>query len=42
MTAAVAIVNIVKPSLGPVRLDKKLVDDVGDVITDKDGSTIHS
>ena len=42
VTAAVGIGNIVKSSLGPVGLDKMLVDDVGDVITDKDGSTFHS
>ena len=41
VTAAVGI-NIVKSSLGPVGLDKMLVDDVGDVITDKDGSTFHA
>ena len=29
MTAAVAIANIVKSSLGPVGLDKMLVDEVG-------------
>ena len=42
VTAAVAIANIVKPSLGPVGLDKMLVEDVGDVIADKNGSTIHA
>ena len=40
VTAAVGIGNIVKSSLGPVGLDKKLVDDVGDVITANDGATI--
>lgn len=29
VTAAVAVANIVKSSLGPVGLDKMLVDDVG-------------
>jgi len=29
VTAAVAIANIVKSSLGPVGLDKMLVDDIG-------------
>ncbi|KAK6052181.1 putative T-complex protein 1, alpha subunit [Cooperia oncophora] len=38
--AAVAIANIVKSSLGPVGLDKMLVDDVGDVIVTNDGATI--
>ena len=42
VTAAVGIGNIVQPSLGPVGLGKMLVDDVGDVITNKDGSTIHA
>lgn len=30
VTAAVAIANIVKSSLGPVGLDKMLVDEIGD------------
>uniref|UniRef100_A0A1I7YW89 T-complex protein 1 subunit alpha n=1 Tax=Steinernema glaseri TaxID=37863 RepID=A0A1I7YW89_9BILA len=38
--AACAIANIVKSSLGPVGLDKMLVDDVGDVIITNDGATI--
>ncbi|VDK40057.1 unnamed protein product [Gongylonema pulchrum] len=38
--AALAIANIVKSSLGPVGLDKMLVDDVGDVIVTNDGATI--
>ena len=42
VTAAVGIGNIVKSSLGPVGLDKMLVEDVGDVIADKNGSTIHA
>jgi chaperonin GroEL (HSP60 family) len=29
VTAAIAIANIVKSSLGPVGLDKMLVDDIG-------------
>jgi len=40
MTAAVAISNIVKSSLGPVGLDKMLVDEVGDVTVTNDGATI--
>lgn len=40
VTAAAAIANIVKSSLGPVGLDKMLVDDVGDVIVTNDGATI--
>eukprot|EP00455_Lapot_gusevi_P000271 TRINITY_DN1011_c0_g1_i1.p1 TRINITY_DN1011_c0_g1~~TRINITY_DN1011_c0_g1_i1.p1 ORF type:complete len:569 (+),score=246.66 TRINITY_DN1011_c0_g1_i1:69-1709(+) len=38
--AAQAIANIVKSSLGPVGLDKMLVDDVGDVTITNDGATI--
>ncbi|KAL3090839.1 hypothetical protein niasHS_007214 [Heterodera schachtii] len=37
---AVAIANVVKSSLGPVGLDKMLVDDVGDVTVTNDGATI--
>jgi T-complex protein 1 subunit alpha len=40
VTAAVSIANIVKSSLGPVGLDKMLVDDVGDVTVTNDGATI--
>ncbi|POM64039.1 T-complex protein 1, alpha subunit [Phytophthora palmivora] len=40
VTAAVAIANIVKSSLGPVGLDKMLVDDIGDVTITNDGATI--
>lgn len=32
--------NIVKTSLGPVGLDKMLVDDIGDVTITNDGATI--
>uniref|UniRef100_A0A8C3LJU2 T-complex protein 1 subunit alpha n=2 Tax=Chrysolophus pictus TaxID=9089 RepID=A0A8C3LJU2_CHRPC len=39
-TAASAIANIVKSSLGPVGLDKMLVDDIGDVTITNDGATI--
>ncbi len=39
-TAAMAIANIVKSSLGPVGLDKMLVDEVGDVLITNDGATI--
>ncbi|KAL1464470.1 hypothetical protein WDU94_004116, partial [Cyamophila willieti] len=38
--AASAIANIVKSSLGPVGLDKMLVDDIGDVTVTNDGATI--
>jgi len=40
VTAAVAVANIVKSSLGPVGLDKMLVDDIGDVLITNDGATI--
>ena len=40
MTAAVAVANIIKSSLGPVGLDKMLVDDIGDVLITNDGATI--
>lgn len=38
--AAATIANIVKSSLGPVGLDKMLVDDIGDVTVTNDGATI--
>ena len=38
--AAATIANMVKSSLGPVGLDKMLVDDVGDVTVTNDGATI--
>lgn len=38
--ACVAIANIVKTSLGPVGLDKMLVDDIGDTTVTNDGATI--
>merc|ERR1712228_566825 len=38
--AAMSIANIVKSSLGPVGLDKMMVDDVGDVTVTNDGATI--
>lgn len=38
--AAASIANIVKSSLGPVGLDKMLVDDIGDVTVTNDGATI--
>jgi len=38
--AASSIANIVKSSLGPVGLDKMMVDDVGDVTITNDGATI--
>uniref|UniRef100_A0A8C2URN3 T-complex protein 1 subunit alpha n=1 Tax=Chinchilla lanigera TaxID=34839 RepID=A0A8C2URN3_CHILA len=40
VTAAASIANIVKSSLGPVGLDKMLVDDTGDVTITNDGATI--
>ncbi|XP_031550879.1 T-complex protein 1 subunit alpha-like [Actinia tenebrosa] len=40
VTAVTAIANIVKSSLGPVGLDKMLVDDIGDVTITNDGATI--
>ena len=40
VTAAIAIANIVKSSLGPVGLDKILVNDIGDVLITNDGATI--
>jgi len=40
VTAAMAVANIVKSSLGPVGLDKMLVDDIGDVLITNDGATI--
>lgn len=39
-TAVMAVANIVKTSLGPVGLDKMLVDDIGDVTITNDGATI--
>lgn len=38
--ATCAISNIVKSSLGPIGLDKMLVDDIGDVTITNDGATI--
>lgn len=38
--AALAVANVVKLSLGPVGLDKMLVDDIGDVTVTNDGATI--
>jgi len=38
--AALSISNIVKTSLGPIGLDKMLVDEVGDVTISNDGATI--
>merc|ERR1711959_638455 len=42
VTAACAIANIVKSSLGPVGLDKMLLDDVGEITITNDGATILS
>ncbi|CAF4187176.1 unnamed protein product [Rotaria socialis] len=38
--AAMTIANIVRTSLGPLGLDKMLVDDIGDVTITNDGATI--
>ncbi|KAI9292045.1 T-complex protein 1 subunit alpha [Neoconidiobolus thromboides FSU 785] len=38
--AASSIANVVKTSLGPVGLDKMMVDDIGDVTISNDGATI--
>lgn len=38
--AAASIANILKSSLGPVGLDKMMVDDIGDVTITNDGATI--
>jgi len=40
VTAAIAVANVVRSSLGPVGLDKMLVDDMGEVTCSNDGSTI--
>lgn len=40
VVACQSIANIVKTSLGPVGLDKMLVDDIGDVTITNDGATI--
>lgn len=40
MTAAIAVANVVRTSLGPVGLDKMLVDDMGEVTITNDGATI--
>lgn len=40
VTAALAVAHIVQSSLGPVGLDKMLVDDIGDVTITNDGATI--
>jgi len=38
--ACAAIANMIKSSLGPIGLDKMLVDDIGDVTITNDGATI--
>jgi len=38
--AATAIANIVRTSLGPLGLDKMMVDDIGDITITNDGATI--
>jgi T-complex protein 1 subunit alpha len=40
VTAVTAVANIVKSSLGPVGLDKMMVDEIGDVTVTNDGATI--
>jgi T-complex protein 1 subunit alpha len=40
VTACLSVSNIVKSSLGPLGLDKMLVDDIGDVVITNDGATI--
>lgn len=40
VTAALAVANIVKTSLGPEGLDKMLVDQIGEVTISNDGATI--
>ena len=40
--ACIAIANVVKTSLGPVGLDKMLVDDIGETTVTNDGATILS
>lgn len=40
--ACLALANVVKTSLGPVGLDKFLVDDIGDATVTNDGATILS
>lgn len=40
VTAACAVANVIKSSLGPVGLDQMLVDDIGDVTITNDGATI--
>ncbi|KAG8693276.1 T-complex protein 1 subunit alpha, partial [Ceratobasidium sp. 394] len=40
--AAQSIANIVKSSLGPLGLDKMLVDNIGEVTISNDGATILS
>ncbi|EAY10703.1 chaperonin subunit alpha1 CCTalpha, putative [Trichomonas vaginalis G3] len=38
--AAMAVANVVRSSLGPIGLDKMLVDDIGEVTITNDGATI--
>mmetsp|Transcript_16911 Transcript_16911/g.23427 ORF Transcript_16911/g.23427 Transcript_16911/m.23427 type:complete len:562 (+) Transcript_16911:61-1746(+) len=40
VTAALAVANLVRSSLGPVGLDKMLVDEVGEVTVTNDGATL--
>ena len=40
VTAAAAIANIIKSSLGPLGLDKMLLDNMGEITITNDGATI--
>lgn len=40
VTAVLSVANVVRTSLGPVGLDKMLVDNIGDVTISNDGATI--
>ncbi|EGG09737.1 uncharacterized protein MELLADRAFT_47340 [Melampsora larici-populina 98AG31] len=42
VTAVMAVAQVLKSSLGPVGLDKMMVDDIGDVTISNDGATILS
>ena len=40
VTAVLAIFNVIKTSLGPLGLDKMLVDEIGEITITNDGATI--
>jgi T-complex protein 1 subunit alpha len=40
VTAVAAVANVVKSSLGPIGLDKMIVDEMGEVLVTNDGATI--